>query len=547
MQRTGIFLLAATSALSAQVPYPSRRVTNGCVVTTSSFTTNAKVTSMSVIQTGDVHVLVQGENTLRRFSANGTLGYTVTTTTGPTDVAATTVGDAWVISQTGNVLQRISPAGMLSATLSSSIVGTDPVAVAAITAGIGGLADAWVVNASPRQVRRVTFTGVLAWARSVTATPVDVAVLPTADCWVVMQSPNQLQAFAANGTPGVVVALTGVPVAVDVDAAGNVAVVTSNPNQLRTFSLNGTPRYTVALPAAPAGVALDPSGNPAVTFPALGELRHYAFGNGNLLCTASVPHQPAAFDVNPGNGDFWVASEPPPNPMPQLTTLAPDNALAGGAAFTLTVNGSGFFAGSVVRWNGADLTTTFASATRLTASVAASRIAARGTANVTVFNPPPGGGLSSGLTFTVGLARASASTYGTGCAGSGGGGSAVPLLAVSGLPKLGTTYGLDVSSARGLAPALFFVGVSRTTWLGLPLPLVLTGLGAPMCTVLASGEVQIAASTSAAGTATLPLQVPNVPGLLTRHLYHQVLVVDPAANALGMAFSRGADLLFGDL
>jgi len=41
------------------------------------------------------------------------------------------------------------------------------------------------------------------------------------------------------------------------------------------------------------------------------------------------------------------------NPVPVLTTLVPSSGTAGGAAFTLTVNGSNFVSGATVRWNGA--------------------------------------------------------------------------------------------------------------------------------------------------------------------------------------------------
>jgi hypothetical protein len=42
------------------------------------------------------------------------------------------------------------------------------------------------------------------------------------------------------------------------------------------------------------------------------------------------------------------------NPVPLINQpLVPDAAKPGGAAFTLTVNGFGFVAGSVVHWNGA--------------------------------------------------------------------------------------------------------------------------------------------------------------------------------------------------
>jgi len=79
---------------------------------------------------------------------------------------------------------------------------------------------------------------------------------------------------------------------------------------------------------------------------------------------------------------------------------------AGSAAFTLTVNGSNFVAGSTVRWNGADRPTTFTSATQLTAAISATDIAAAGSAQVSVFTPTPGGGISTAQTFTISTAPA---------------------------------------------------------------------------------------------------------------------------------------------
>src|SRR5262249_6065534 len=53
---------------------------------------------------------------------------------------------------------------------------------------------------------------------------------------------------------------------------------------------------------------------------------------------------------------------------PTIASLSPTSAIAGGAAFTLTVNGSGFTAAAVVRWNGSDRATTFVGATQLHAN-----------------------------------------------------------------------------------------------------------------------------------------------------------------------------------
>ncbi len=71
---------------------------------------------------------------------------------------------------------------------------------------------------------------------------------------------------------------------------------------------------------------------------------------------------------------------------PAITTLSPSSATAGGAAFSLAVNGSGFVQQSVVQWNGSSLATTYVSSTQLTASVPANLIAAAGVASISVVN-----------------------------------------------------------------------------------------------------------------------------------------------------------------
>jgi IPT/TIG domain-containing protein len=77
-------------------------------------------------------------------------------------------------------------------------------------------------------------------------------------------------------------------------------------------------------------------------------------------------------------------------PAPAITSISPSSVVVGGPGFTLTVNGTGFTATSVVRVNGSDRATAFGSATRLTATILASDIAAAGTQGITVFNPDSG-------------------------------------------------------------------------------------------------------------------------------------------------------------
>ena len=89
------------------------------------------------------------------------------------------------------------------------------------------------------------------------------------------------------------------------------------------------------------------------------------------------------------------------SPVPATTSLSPGSAIAGDPGFTLTVNGSGFLYGSIVRWNGADRPTTWISPVELQAAITASDIASAGQAAVTVFTPPPGGGESAPRVFNV--------------------------------------------------------------------------------------------------------------------------------------------------
>ena len=84
---------------------------------------------------------------------------------------------------------------------------------------------------------------------------------------------------------------------------------------------------------------------------------------------------------------------------PTLTALSPSSAPAGGPGFTLTVTGANFVSGATVRWNGSNRTTTFGSASQLTAAIPAADIAVAGTAQVTVVNPDTS--LSNALPFTT--------------------------------------------------------------------------------------------------------------------------------------------------
>jgi len=89
------------------------------------------------------------------------------------------------------------------------------------------------------------------------------------------------------------------------------------------------------------------------------------------------------------------------NPTPTTTSISPSSKIVGDTLFTMTVNGTNFVSTSVVNFNGSARTTTFVSATQLTATIPASDMTVAGTFNITVVNPAPGGGTSNAQVFTV--------------------------------------------------------------------------------------------------------------------------------------------------
>ncbi|MGH9776880.1 MAG: IPT/TIG domain-containing protein, partial [Candidatus Acidiferrales bacterium] len=96
--------------------------------------------------------------------------------------------------------------------------------------------------------------------------------------------------------------------------------------------------------------------------------------------------QPLVFLAGCG-GAASIPENPLPSSVPAITMISPSSVAAGSAGFTLTINGTNFVPASVVSFGGAARSTTFVSATQLTAAISASAIAAAGTANVTVTNP----------------------------------------------------------------------------------------------------------------------------------------------------------------
>jgi hypothetical protein len=86
-------------------------------------------------------------------------------------------------------------------------------------------------------------------------------------------------------------------------------------------------------------------------------------------------------------------------PPPAITSLTPATVTLYGADFTLTVSGSGFTQGAVVRWNGSERPTQFVSTSQLAAEITNDDLQTAGTVQVTVSDGS--GGTSNSMPVTV--------------------------------------------------------------------------------------------------------------------------------------------------
>ena len=114
----------------------------------------------------------------------------------------------------------------------------------------------------------------------------------------------------------------------------------------------------------------------------------------NLIASAGT----ASVTATNATGSSTAASFTINPPAPTIGTLSPSVAVAGGAAFTLTIKGTNYTSTSTVSWGTTALATTYVSATQLTAAVPASLIAGAGTASVTATNAT---GSSPAASFTI--------------------------------------------------------------------------------------------------------------------------------------------------
>ena len=121
--------------------------------------------------------------------------------------------------------------------------------------------------------------------------------------------------------------------------------------------------------------------------------------------------------VNPNTAQSNAVSFTVGNPLPTIRTdgggLSPGSVTVG-SAFMLTVNGTNFVNGSIIRFNGVSHAATFVSATQLKTQITATDTHTPGNLPVTVVNPSPGGGTSNAVNFTVSCPAIAITTYPSG-------------------------------------------------------------------------------------------------------------------------------------
>jgi hypothetical protein len=130
---------------------------------------------------------------------------------------------------------------------------------------------------------------------------------------------------------------------------------------------------------------------------------------------------------------------------------------------------------------------------------------------------------------------------GAGCAGSAGEPVLSPAFGVRAVR--GRVWFPGVTGAADGVAALV-LGAPLSTWNGRSLPVDLAFLGMPGCSLRAAPDTVLVQSVSAGSTAW-QIMIPDVPVLIGQQLRLQALVLDPGANALGVAATNGALVRIG--
>jgi Bacterial Ig-like domain (group 3)/FG-GAP-like repeat/FG-GAP repeat/Beta-propeller repeat/NHL repeat len=256
--------------------------------------------------------------------------------------------------------------------------------------------------------------------------PNDVDLDAAGDVYIADSGNNRLRKI---GTTGVITTVAGglnnagsaginAPSALALGKAGNLYFSDSGNNAVREVFPAGAlsfPPTPVGTAATPQTVTLSNIGNVAVeiasgeSFALSGNAADFSLIGGTCLaspatlapqggsCTLEIGFKPTATGTrnltvsvtdnavfSPQSFQISGIGKSTSLPAVVLTTISPVGATAGAGNTTITATGANFTATSVVNFNTTPLTTTFVSATQLTAVVPAALLATVGTAAVTV-------------------------------------------------------------------------------------------------------------------------------------------------------------------
>jgi hypothetical protein len=136
--------------------------------------------------------------------------------------------------------------------------------------------------------------------------------------------------------------------------------------------------------------------------------------------------------------------------------------------------------------------------------------------------------------------------FGAGCIGSNALAPAHSASVDGGTPERGELIRYRATSAPPNAPAMLFVGFSKTLWNGVPLPLSLGFIGAdPSCSILVEGFATLAFATDGTGSGSEDVQVPITLPIGTR-IFTQTVHIDLGVpSPLKITVSNGLETVLG--
>jgi len=117
---------------------------------------------------------------------------------------------------------------------------------------------------------------------------------------------------------------------------------------------------------------------------------------------------------------------------------------------------------------------------------------------------------------------------------SGSIGVLAPSIAADRPPRLGETMVVSIRNAPPCSMAALAHGADTAAWGTYSLPVEFDPLGAPGCRLFVRPDAFLSIGIGANGQGWLDVPIPNAPSVTGQLFYQQFLVMDPAANSLGL-------------